>query len=67
MRGLTVKMRAFSICMAIQYIGVMKSGVKLVLPPTNLHYRTAIKTCDYVKISELFLVARNVRLVETLH
>ena len=38
MRGLTVKMRAFSICMAIQYIGVMKSGVKLVLPPTYQYF-----------------------------
>jgi hypothetical protein len=35
MRGLTVKIRAFSICMAIQYIGVMKSGVKLVQQSWN--------------------------------
>ena len=35
-RGLTVKVNAFLICLAIQYIGVMGSGINPVLSPTYL-------------------------------
>ncbi len=34
--------------MAIQYIGVMESGVKPVLPPTNRQKLEAKKTCDII-------------------
>ena len=50
-RGLTVKVNAFLICLAIQYIGVMGSSINPVLSPTKLELLKAIKICDILNPS----------------
>jgi hypothetical protein len=40
-----IKFHAFLICMAIQDVGVMRSGMKPVLSPTKLELLKAIKIC----------------------